>query len=566
VLEISAGHWSLTGPRERNEDFVGLVEPSADERARKGVVAVIADGVSGPFAREASEHCARNVLADYYATPEVWPALKSLGTLYKVLNRWVLSQASSARDRTGMATTLSSLVLRGASYYFAHVGDTRIYLLRKSTGELQQLTFDHVWTRPEMEHVLTRAIGLDSKLTVDFGMGALKQGDVFALVTDGAWAKLSTKDLHALINAAAAPNADVQACARRIVETALQLGSQDNTTALVVRIDAIGNDSLPQAMSADRSLPALPLLAVGSTFDGMFIDAILHQSRTTLVYKVRRNARTLVLKTLMQDAANDPLERNAFSHEIWLAKRLNARFFAEAVEPADSPSGLYALSVFHEGRSLAQTLQADHHFTIPEALRTAMDLARALGALHRRSVIHRDVKPENVHLGADGQLRLLDLGVALSSFDFHGHVSAPRAGTPSFIAPELFADGTASARSDLFSWGVTVYWMLTRKYPYGEIEPFQTPRFAAPVPPSRYRPDIPGWFENVVLRALAIEPTARYETAEEMLLALERGPTSAEPALKPRPLMTRGGLLAWKLLAVSLGLLNLFFLYLLYGR
>jgi serine/threonine protein phosphatase PrpC len=160
MLSVKAGHWSLTGPRERNDDFVGLVEPAFKELESKGLIAVIADGVSGAFAREAAEHCARNVLCDYYATPETWPISKALDRLYQVLNRWVMSQANTSRERAGMATTLTTLVLRGASYYFAHVGDTRLYVLRKGKPRLQRLTTDHVWNRPEMEHVLTARLGL----------------------------------------------------------------------------------------------------------------------------------------------------------------------------------------------------------------------------------------------------------------------------------------------------------------------------------------------------------------------------------------------------------------------
>jgi serine/threonine protein kinase len=98
-------------------------------------------------------------------------------------------------------------------------------------------------------------------------------------------------------------------------------------------------------------------------------------------------------------------------------------------------------------------------------------------------------------------------------------------GTPSYMAPELFAGEQAGTAHDLYAAGVTLYHLLTRKYPYGEIEPFQHPKFGEPVAPTRYRPDIPGWLENVLLKAVAKDPAQRFETAEEFLLALERGAT-----------------------------------------
>jgi serine/threonine protein kinase len=279
-----------------------------------------------------------------------------------------------------------------------------------------------------------------------------------------------------------------------------------------------------------------------------------------MLYKVQYGERTLVLKTLTESAARDAHERLAFAHEAWLAKRVVAKYFAQIIE-GPAPSALYFLSTYHGGASLAQRLESGAHFTVPEALRIATGSARAMGALHRRSIVHRDIKPDNLHLGDDGQLRLLDLGVASSGFEVSELAQAQRAGTPSYLAPELFGEGQASAQSDIYAWAVTLYVTLTRRYPYGEVEPFQTPRFAdEPTPPTRYRPDIPGWLENILLKALAVSPSARFETAEELLLQLEQGPLSQTPAPKRRPLATRNVLLTWQVIALASLLLNLIML------
>jgi protein phosphatase len=134
------------------------------------------------------------------------------------------------------------------------------------------------------------------------------------------------------------------------------------------------------------------------------------------------------------------------------------------------------------------------------------------------------------------------------------------------MAPELYAGEPASVQSDLYAAGVTLYELLTRKYPYGEIEPFQKPRFGDPVTPTRYRPDIPQWLEAVLLKAVARERRDRFETAEEFLLALELG--AHRPLATPRrtPLLRRDPVLALRLLAVSSLVLNVLLLYLLLAR
>ncbi len=538
-----------------------MVTPGEPELSAKGVVAAIADGVSGnDGGREASEYSVRGLLADYYATPDTWPVTQSLERVIRAINTWVLQQGSVRRELAGMATTLTSLVLRGSFYYFSHVGDTRLYLLR--SGALRRLTTDHVWDRPEMQHVLTRAIGLDSHLAIDHGMGDMQHGDVFLLASDGLWAATTEYDLTARLSDFASDKITADDTVHALVNGALSAGSQDNISALVLRVDALPDVNLRDALSVSQQLPLPPKLKAGQSLDGYQVEAVVHSSQKTLLYRVRdpRNGRSLALKTLHPDCAGDPHERSAFAHEEWLAKRVVARFFPQVIAP-DQQNFLYYLSTWHEGHTLQRHLDAGEHYTVPDVILHGTKLIRALGALHRRSIIHRDIKPGNIHLGDDGELRILDLGVAQSGLEEQEIVRAPQAGTPSFLAPEQFDHAPPSRHTDVYAAGVTLYLMLTRRYPYGEIEAFQRPRFAEPVPPSRYRPDTPQWLENVLLKAVARDPAKRFETAEEFLLALERGASHPLAAPPPTPLSKRNPVSFWRTLALLAMLLNLLLAY-----
>jgi serine/threonine protein kinase len=170
-----------------------------------------------------------------------------------------------------------------------------------------------------------------------------------------------------------------------------------------------------------------------------------------------------------------------------------------------------------------------------------------------------------VHLGADGELRILDLGVALSK---HQPLDAARshAGTPSYIAPEQYAGAPPSEQMDLYALGVTLYHVLTRKYPYGEIEPFQRPKFGEPTPPTRYRADIPPWLENVILKAVARDPKHRFETADELSLALERGAARPLPPPVKLPLAERDPAALWRAIAIVSISISMLLLYLLLVR
>ena len=559
-LQIIIGQASETGLRDHNEDYCGATTPANELLATKGALLAVADGVGGNAGgREAAEMTVRGVLSDYYATPETWETTAALEKVLTALNRWIQSHASRHRDMAGMATTLSMLVLRGKRYTLAHVGDSRIYLLRGK--ELQQLTTDHVWDRPDMRHVLKRAVGLDQQLQVDYAEGELQAGDVFALMSDGVWDRLGQLHIHEILQLYRSP----QMAADDLVKRALAQGSQDNATALVVRIEQTGEDNLADLITEAKRLGLPPRLKPGEQLDDFEVQELLHESRASLLYRVKNlaNGQMCVLKTLQPLLADDAESCNGLLNEEWLGKRVVSHYFTQVMPiAAERRSCLYYVMSWYAGATLQQKLDIGQHFSAADVASIGLRLAKGLGALHRLNIMHRDIKPANLHQGDDGKLRILDLGVALSP-GTSGAQPAGNPGTPSFMAPELFAGEVATAQSDLYAAGVTLYHLLTRRYPYGEVEPFQRPRFGDPVPPTRYRPEIPQWLENIVLKAVAHDLQARFETAEEMLLALEVG--ERKPILPPprTPLLARDPLLRWQMIAVLSLLANLLLIYLL---
>nr|WP_221229647.1 bifunctional protein-serine/threonine kinase/phosphatase [Niveibacterium umoris] len=558
-MSVRLGHASLTGPRARNEDFVGAVTPEGAELDNKGLLAALADGVGGHAdGREAAEFTVRSLLCDYYATPDTWAVPKALDKVIGAANRWLVSQSAKRGEAAGMATTLTAVVLRGRRWISSHVGDTRLYLLRD--GALKRLTVDHVWEHPELSTVLSRAVGLDRHLAVDYAEGELAVGDRFLICCDGVWGTLNEARLLAILE----KYDDPQEAAFALADSAVDSGSQDNCSALVLQVDVLPRDTLRDALSRIRALPLPPVMKPGQQIDGLTVEDVLHESRITMLYRVRAVDGTLaVLKTLRPDA--DAQDTAALAHEEWLARRVTDAAFPQVLEWPQR-SHLYYLMSWHEGETLAQRLARGHRFTAVEVADLGQRLMKALGALHRLAVIHRDVKPANLHLGHDGRLRLLDLGVAASDGhdELFNEINNP--GTPSYMAPELFGDGRASEATDLYAAGVTLYELLTRKYPYGEVEPFQRPRFGDPVPATRYRPDTPEWLESILLKACARDPAQRFETAEECLLALERGAHRPLQVPRRRPLAQRDPQLALKLLAAVSLLANVVMIALLLRR
>ncbi|MFZ3206373.1 MAG: bifunctional protein-serine/threonine kinase/phosphatase [Pseudomonas sp.] len=552
ALQLTFGEASATGPRPENQDAIRVVTPAPALAASKGYLFALADGVSQCADGGLAARATLQALAlDYYATPETWAVAQSLDRLLVAHNRWL--QANGGGQP--LLTTLTALVLRGRRFTLAHVGDCRAY--RWHGGQLERISEDHVWEQQGMQHVLKRAMGLDQHLVVDYQDGELREGESFLMVSDGVWATLGDPGIQRILH----DEQDPTAAARALVSAAHLAGSQDNASALLVRIEGLPESALADTLAQLEHWPLPPKLREGQDFEGWQVERLLAESRQSLIYRVRDGqARRWLLKTLPASRADEPQAGPSLLLEEWFLRRVAGRYFAE-VHPLPQRQHLYYVQREYAGQTLAEQFRLSGPLGLPEWLDLAPRLVRALGMLHRRNILHRDIKPENLLWGDDGELRVLDFGLAYCP-GLSRDEANDLPGTPSYIAPEAFAGVAPSAQQDLYAAGVTLYHLLTGHYPYGEIEAFQHPRFGNPTPASRYRPDLPNWIDESLSRAISVDPKHRYETAEEWLLALEQGERQSLSS-RPRPLLEREPVKVWRTVALVSLLVNLALLVLL---
>ncbi|AWY43598.1 bifunctional protein-serine/threonine kinase/phosphatase [Pseudomonas putida] len=552
-LQLSFAEASAIGPREENQDALRLVTPAPALAASKGYLFAIADGVSQCADGGLAARSTLQALAlDYYATPETWGVAQALDRLLLAQNRWL--QANGGGQP--LLTTVSALVMRGRRFTLAHVGDCRVY--RWHGDQLQRVSEDHVWDQPGMQHVLKRALGLDQHLVLDFLDGELRVDESFVLLSDGVWAVLGDTAIAAILR----DQPDLDSAAQTLVNAAHLAGSQDNASAMLVRVDALGETSIGDALIHLQQWPLPPALKPGQDFEGWHVESILGQSRQSLLYRVRdAHQQPWLLKTLPGSLHDDHLAGQALLSEEWFLKRVAGRHFPE-VHVAGQRQHLYYVMREYAGSTLAQQFTQSGPLPLAQWRELAERLLKAVGLLHRRQILHRDIKPENLLLGDDGELRLLDFGLAWCSGLSEDQPST-LPGTPSYIAPEAFRGERPAPQQDLYAVGVTLYYLLTGHYPYGEIEAFQRPRFGVPVNPGRYRPDLPEWLTQSLERAVAADPAQRFETAEEWLLVMEQGERRSLN-VRPRPLLEREPLKVWRALALGSLLINLALMFALF--
>lgn len=175
------------------------------------------------------------------------------------------------------------------------------------------------------------------------------------------------------------------------------------------------------------------------------------------------------------------------------------------------------------GRTLAQILHEHGPFGAQEAMLIGLDVCRALSAVHRAGLVHRDVKAQNVMREDGGRIVLMDFGAGLDWGDTHTEPPPNRAGTPLYIAPEVFEGATATPRADIYSLGVLLYHLVSGAYPVwgpSVTSVRDAHRLGRRTLLRDRRPDLPARFIQVVEQALSPDPAARYESAGAMELAL----------------------------------------------
>jgi serine/threonine protein phosphatase PrpC len=557
---LKVGLCTETGERERNEDYAAFCW-APDFQAGASAVAAIADGVGGASGgRIAAELAVRSFIDGQFGLSELLGVRRTAVRSLDAINGWIHSISRRDAELAAMASTFTALVFRGRRGFLLHVGDTRLYRLRENS--LEVLTIDHTFRLPGYRNVLTRAIGSDANVKIDYSELSLSECDRYLLCTDGVHSCLDDDRIRLLLEQLLSP----EETARELVNAAFAISTGDNATALVIDVLTLPPPDMADLSISFATKPILPIPKLGAKVDGFHLTKLLSDGRYSCVFRAHDESgnREVVIKFPKPNTASEAVFRRTFMRETWVAQKVRSPFVGKTLEVADDRrSGIYVVMPFYEGETLESRLSRQTRTSFSTGLDLALKLAKATAALHRVGVIHRDIKPENIVIepprpNEGTGLKLIDLGVARlpdmeAALDVHAPENWEGPGTPSYMAPELFDGAPGDELSDQFALGVTIYRMFTGKYPYGEIEPFSHPRFRNAIPLQARRSDLPGWLDQVISRAVAVKPDERFHDVLELVFELEHGAMRALPLeAEPRSLYQRHPLAFWKVTAVLL--------------
>jgi len=561
-LKVSLGQSSDKGVKSLNEDFYGAYLPDDSMLDSKGIACAIADGMgSCANAREASEHCVKGFLNDYFSTAETWSVKSSGARVLTALNSWLLSNGNKDQAH-GMVTTFSALVFKSTTAHLFHIGDSRIYRYRN--GDLEQLTTDHrVWIS-EQNNYLSRAMGIDFHLDIDYKTVDLEEGDIFVMTTDGIHDYLNETQLKQQLQA----SAELDDTADRIVQQALDANSHDNVTCQLIRIDGLPNQDANEVFNELIRLPFPPPMGPGMTIDGYEILDEVHASTTSQLYKVRDrdSGELFMMKTPSVNYADDPAYIERFYMEEWAGKRIHNDAVLKIYEQRRPRNFLYFIMEYIDGITLKQWMQENPLPDIRDVTELTERIIAGLRAFHRMEMLHRDLKPENIMLTDEGGIKIIDFGsVKIAGVQ---EISTPverleLLGTKNYTAPEYLLGMQGSNRSDIFSLGVLVYQMLTGEFPYGDRltrnlnwRTLNKIKYSSAI---SYNPMIPLWLDGALEKAVNTDPRLRYDTFSEFFFDLTH--PNATFMQRSAPLLENNPSLFWKLAAAVLLLGNIIWLY-----
>jgi len=563
TLTISSGQHSEAGIKASNDDACGIRVPDAALVNSKGIAAVIADGMSGSEAgKEAAAACVRGFLADYFTTPDSWSTETAGEKILSALNRWLYAQGHRHYESTrAMVTTLSVLVIKSATAHLFHVGDTRIYRMRQ--GKLECLTRDHRVHVSEDKNYLSRAMGIELHMEIDYRALPVEIDDIYLLTTDGVHDYLDDASLADFLYGG---HQDLDEVARAIVGSALAQGSHDNVSCEVLKIEELPHRDAHEFYRQFSELPFPPPLETGMVLDGYEIIRELHASKRTQVYLAqdRETHTSVIMKTPSVNYDDDPEYIDRFLHEEWAGRRIKNQHVLKILKPHAQRQCLYYVTEYIDGQTLRQWMHDNPQPAIEDVRNIVQQVAAGLRAFHRLEMIHQDLKPENIMIDEYGTVKIIDFGsTKIAGIE---EITTPlerqnMLGTRNYTAPEYLQGYAGNNTSDIYSLGVIAYEMLTGELPYGKKElTLRRLKRAKYLPAMRINPDVPLWIDRALGKATSIDRTRRYTLLSELTHDLAH-PNPAFESSSSEPLLERNPLLVWKVIAALLFTLNLYLLY-----
>lgn len=561
-LTMEIARFSEAGIKAINEDSVGFCRPSESYvLMSKGISLAVADGVSTAEAgREASQTAIERFIDEYYQTPDTWSVARSGEKILSTVNLRLFRKSHEFHTESkGYLCTFSAVIIKSRTLHFFHVGDSRIYRLRKSSEDsdqswqLTQLTTDHVARIADNHTCLSRAMGMDSRLHIDYGHSDLEDGDRLLLTSDGVHDFLDDDQLKELLSQDLAADAIVE----NIRTATIEAKSDDNISALVAFVQSLPEENLDDYSAQMTRLPFPPELSVGMKLDGYRVEKEVFSSSRSQLYLVvdEQSGERYAMKTPSRNFDDDLNYIDRFIQEEWIGSRIQSDKVVKIIRQLRPRTALYYLMEYIEGQGLDAWIESHQPPSPKQTIAIVKQIAEGLKVFHENEAIHQDLKPANILITADEQVKILDFGAVYVAglAELHRPLEHEGAlGTASYSDPLYLLGKNPGIQGDVYALSTIIYELFTGELPYGEsVEECRTAndydrlRY---VPAATLNSVIPVWFDSALEKGVAFELEQRYRSIDDLMQDI----TQPNPDfLRTDPVVEKNasGLMFWKLLS-----------------
>ncbi len=551
---IDAGYFTTRGVKADNEDAVGVFIPdNAHHLTTKGVCAVVADGVSTAEAgKQASETSVSQFINDYYDTPDTWSVSHCGEKVISAINLklYRLSHAFKSQSK-GYLCTFSTAIIKSTTAHLFHVGDSRVYLLR--SGELSQLTHDHTVYLRENHETLARAMGMDNRLNLDYRKVPLKEGDILLCSSDGLHSFLSDQQIINTLQV----NKSAEEISKLLGQQALDNHSDDNVSAVVLKVKHLDMESIDDFNSRLTRLPFPPALSPGFKMDDFEIIEEIYASARSQLYKVKDliSGKIMVMKTPSIHYQQDNHYIDRFIQEEWTGKRIHSPYVVEVINIKREKHFLYYLLEWVEGITLSEWIKQNPLPDPTQAINIVEQIAKGLSAFHSNDSTHQDLRPANILIDKHHKIKIVDFGsvfvagVAEIFVPIH-HQGA--LGTASYSDPLYLQGKNSGSQGDLYSLATIAYEIFTGTLPFGDkvdecvsAMDYDRLRYQSA---SDYNAIIPIWFDRALEKGLKFDLLQRYQMLDEFVRDLKY-PNANFLRDDPKQEFTKSPLLFWQMMS-----------------
>jgi serine/threonine-protein kinase len=455
-------------------------------------------------------------------------------------NRAVYDTAMASVEQGRMATTLVVSIFRENALHVAHVGDSRVYLVRH--GRIRQLTTDHCYVGPAVKYgfvhehkamtdtrrsMLTRCVGHDPIVKFDASRTELTRGDIVVQCSDGLYAFVTAQEICDVVS-----HFPPDEAARYLIALAEKRQLDDNLSVQIVQVQELDPIAYRQGTPIYHRQGLTNMSAEiepGQIFDERFeITELISRSGMASIFRARdlQSGAQVAIKVPHMQFESDVATFTRFQREEEIGRQLDHPYILKIIPGPSTKSRPYLVMEFLEGQTLDKVMEATKPLPEKDAAKIASRICEALDHMHKKGVVHRDLKPQNIMVCNDGGIRILDFGIAKAArmrrLTFAGF--SPTMGTPDYMAPEQVNGRRGDHRTDIYSLGAILYEMVTGKVPFEGESPYVVMNIRTtgdPTAPRKINEQITPVMEEIILHALARDPGQRYASAAEMKAELD---------------------------------------------